>query len=197
MLVVAKYRTHITTTPRQFYILQFYLYFQMTDLCVSALYLAAERDWLPMVKLLIRWGANPSAQHDVSLPRRCCFTYSDSHPHLELEPVYCGVQNNNFHMIKLVLIASPKMPYGALRWLRDIVFRTGYAHEVRLSHRQILQFAEFFTSSLVWIRPLQEECRARIRQKLGGNPAPKVAQLPVPSKIKEYLLLSDIPDLKS
>ena len=36
-------------------------YFQLTELCASALYLAADSNHSSLVELLIRFGANPSA----------------------------------------------------------------------------------------------------------------------------------------
>jgi hypothetical protein len=60
------------------------LSFQLTELCVSALYLAADANHGNLVELLIRFGANPSAPSLVKLPHLCCKNYRDKNAHLEI-----------------------------------------------------------------------------------------------------------------
>ena len=74
---------------------------QLTDICSSAVYFAADFGHIDLAKLLIMHGANPQCHHDVTLPQRCCFAYRDRHPHLEQEPLQAAIRNDNFHMVKV------------------------------------------------------------------------------------------------
>jgi hypothetical protein len=146
-----------------------------------------------VAQVLVRHGANPSAAHRVK--GKCCRSYKDKHPHLELEPLFAAIQNDNLMMVKLILIATPKMPYVALATLRDILFRTGYAREARLTEKVIAQYAQFFVGILSHPRPLKDECRGCIREALGNRPQLKMSGLPIPDRLKEYILLQDEPIL--
>ncbi len=163
----------------------------MSDLCKTALYLATDANHLAVVKLLIQWGANPSIPHSVRPPRRCCSAYKDRHPHLELEPLYAAVKNDNFYMIKYLLLASPRMPYKVLTTLRDIVFKTDYAVQAHLNRRTLVQHAQFFATILNSPRSLQEKCRGIIRLALGQCPFRKVNKLPLPPKLQDFILFQD------
>ena len=160
---------------------------------MSALYLAVDVGHMDIVRLLVTHGANPSAPHHLPLSLRCkcCKAYSDPHPHLELEPLCSAVKNDNFEAIKLVLIATPRMPYAVLATLRDLVFRTPYARQAGLSTQKLANFAGFFTGILSTPRSLQLECRGVIRQALGSSLRRKVEELPVPLKLKDSILLKD------
>lgn len=147
-----------------------------------------------MAKLLLKWGANPSAPHLVKAPQTCCRKYRDKHPHFELEPLQIAVRNDSFMMVKLVLSGSPRMPYKVLMTLRDLVFRTSYAQEAQLGQRLIMQYAHFFTAILSQPRCLQEECRGVIREALGPQPQTNACKLNLPTKLKDYILLSSLFD---
>ena len=167
---------------------------QLSNLGISALFVAADLNFLPVAQLLVRHGANPSASHLIrALPALCCRAYIDAHPHLECEPLFATVQNDNFAMVKLILTASPRMPYAALRNLRDIVFRTDYAREASLSQRALTQYAHFFVGILSRPRSLRDECRGTIREALRNRPATKVGRLPLPDRLKDYILLRGDP----
>jgi len=160
---------------------------------VSALFVAADKDHLPVAQCLIRHGANPSAVHHIRAPALCCRAHRDSHPHLELEPLFAAVQNDNLAMIKLVLVATPRMPYSDIQTLRDIVFRTGYAREARLSDRVVAQLAHFFVGALARPRSLLAECRGVIRDALCFHRHhmtiwQAVQLLPLPERLKNYVL---------
>ncbi len=161
-------------------------------MCQTALLQATESNHEEMVKLLIQWGANPSIVHKVPAPWKCCVHYADDHPHLELEPLFSAVKNNNFYLIKLLLAATPKMPYTALKTLRDILFRTGYTRDARLKPQVIVQYAALFTEVCNKPRLLQEECRGVIREKIVRPTHLSVPKLPLPTKLKDYLLLKDL-----
>ena len=79
---------------------------QLSDICSSALYFAADFNRMDVARLLIAHGANPQAHHQVALPQRCCGAYRDQHPHLEQEPVTAAMRNDNFHMVKVWLRVS-------------------------------------------------------------------------------------------
>ena len=157
----------------------------------SALHQAVSAECLPLVRLLIYWGANPSTHH--ALPRsRCCMTFTDSHPHLELEPLYKVMEKDNFQLVKLILDATPQMPYAQLSTLKDIMFRTEYAAQAGLQPRLLVQYAEFFLGILSQPRNLQSECRGVIRNSLGRKPFEKVKVLPIPSKLKDFIAMEGI-----
>jgi len=163
---------------------------------VSALFWAADKDHLQVAQLLVRHGANPSAVHHVRPPSLCCKAHRDAHPHLELEPLFAAVQNDNLYMIRLILVATPRMPYAAIQTLRDIVFRTGYAREARLSDRVIAQLAHFFVGALARPRSLLAESRGVIRDALcfgrrhvTATISQAVDQLPLPDRLKDYVML--------
>lgn len=164
----------------------------MSDICSTAIYFAADCDHLALAEMLIKQGANPSAPHGVKPPRRCCASYSDPHPHLELESVYAAIKNKNFHMIKLLLYATPRMPYSILKTLQDIIFRTKYAQESRMSERLLYQYAEVFAHILGHPCPLQDSCRGIIRETLGRRLVEGVGKLPIPEKLKDFVLLKDV-----
>ena len=168
----------------------------MTDTCQTALWYAADSNHLDIAQLLVKYGANPSIHHKVPGPWKCCVFYTDDHPHLELEAIYSAVKNDNFHMLKLVLAATAKMPYYSLRTLKDIIFRTGYFREANLKPQVLLRYAEFFARVCHRPRLLQEECRGVILSVLKIPPFKTVPLLPLPSKLRNYLLLKDlIPDI--
>ena len=169
---------------------------QMSDTCLTALLHAADADHMDIAQLLIKYGANPSIHHKVPGPWKCCVFYSDAHPHLELEAIYSAVKNNNFAMLRLVLSSTAKMPYYSLKTLRDIIFRTGYFQEARLKPQLLVQYAEFFSDVCSQPRSLQQECRGVVRTVLRAPPFKMVPLLPLPAKLKDYLLLKDlIPDV--
>ena len=121
------------------------------------------------------------------------------------------MRNDNFHMVKvrfqirsrlfnfreclkklqLILQASPRMPYRALFLMRDIMFRTNYARDARLSAAKVRQFAHFFALVLAQPRSLQESARGIVRLCLGERPADRVHLLPLPRRIQDYVLLKD------
>jgi len=164
----------------------------MSDICSTAIYFAADCNKIELAEMLVRHGANPSAPHRVKTPRRCCASYSDPHPHLELEPMYAAVKNNNFRMIKLLLHATPHRPYRILKTLQDIIFRTSYAQESHMSERLLYQYAEMFAHILGHPCPLQESCRGVIRETLCGRLLEGVGKLPIPEKLKDFVLLKDV-----
>ena len=168
----------------------------MSDTCSTALLHAADANHLEIAKLLINYGANPSIHHKVPGPWKCCVFYSDAHPHLELEPICSAVKNDNFAMLKLVLASTAKMPYYCLKTLRDIIFRTGYFQEARLKPQVLVQYAEFFSNVCNQPRLLQQECRGVVRTVLRNPPFKTIPLLPLPAKLKDYLLLKDLmPDV--
>ena len=59
------------------------------------------------------------------------------------------------------------MPYRALFLMRDIMFRTNYARDARLSAAKVRQFAHFFALVLAQPRSLQESARGIVRLCLG------------------------------
>ena len=164
---------------------------------VSSLFLAAERDQFEVARLLVRHGASPSAAHHIRAPALCCRAHRDAHPHLELEPLFAAVQNDNLAMIRLIVVATPRMPYWTIQTLRDVVFRTGYAREARLTERTVTQLAHFFVGALSRPRSLQAESRGVIRDALcfgggrGGrvDVAAAVELLPLPDRLKNYVML--------
>jgi len=106
---------------------------------VSALFLAADRNHFDVAQLLVRHGANPSAAHRLCPLSLCCRAHRDPHPHLELEPLFAAVQNDNLALIRLLVVATPRMPYSAIATLRDVVFRTGWVRRPR-----VVTFRDFF-----------------------------------------------------
>ena len=90
-----------------------------------------------------------------------------------------------------MLYASPKMPYRVLGLMRDIMFRTSYAREARMTQQKIRQFGHFFAKILSQPRSLQESVRGVIRLSLGERPLKKVDELPLPSKLKDYIMFKD------
>lgn len=110
--------------------------------------------------------------------------------------MFAAVQNDNMSMIKLILVATPRMPYWAIQTLRDIVFRTGYAREARLSDRVVAQLAHFFVGALARPRTLRAESRGVIRDALcfgrhGADVSRAVELLPLPDRLKNYVMLHD------
>ncbi len=159
---------------------------------MTALLQASDNNHLDVARLLLLHGANPSTHHKVPAPWKCCVFYGDGHPHLELEAIYCAVKNDNLTMLRLVLSSTAKMPYYSLRTLKDIIFRTGYFREAKLKPELLVQYAEFFTAVCHTPRTLQQECRGVIRTELRKPPFDAVPTLPLPDKLKDYLLLRDI-----
>ena len=92
----------------------------------------------------------------------------------------------------MVLQVTPRMPYYILRTLKEIFFYTGYAQEAHLGQHMIMQYAHFFTGILSRPRSLQEECRGIIREVLGTAPFLKTSRLPLPSRVQDFLLMTDI-----
>ena len=105
--------------------------FQLNDLCTSALFYAAEGNHQSLVHLLLHYGADLT--HTLAPPQACCRAYRDAHPHLELQPLYCAVKNDSVGVMRLLLATANRVPYGQVRTLRDLVFRTSYATEARVS----------------------------------------------------------------
>jgi len=77
--------------------------------------------------------------------------------------------------------------------------RTGYAREARLSDRAVTQLAHFFVGALARPRALRAECRGVIRDSLcfgrRGHVtlAEAVELLPLPDRLKRYVMLRDEP----
>jgi hypothetical protein len=181
---------------------------QVTLTGVSALFQAADRDHLDVARLLVANGASPMAAGR-RLPRGalCCRAHRDPHPHLEIHPLFAAVENNNLAMIKLLLVASPRMPYAELATLRDIIFRTKYATEARLGDRTVMQYGYLFTGVLSRPRSLMDECRGAVRDAVcfgrgcrrrtaGGEGltlAEAVDRLPLPDRLKDFVMLRGEP----
>jgi hypothetical protein len=164
----------------------------MSEICATAIHLAASINNLSLCRLLVEYGANPQQQDTVRPPRPCCRSYGDAHPHLELDPMYYAVQNENLHMLQLLCAAAPKVPYYFIKLLEDVVFRTGYAQEVSMNQKSLVQLASFFTLTRCNVPQLMSLCRGVIRKQLGSNPARKVKQLEIPTRLKEYVLLTSL-----
>ena len=158
----------------------------------SAIQLAAETNHEEIAKLLIRWGCDPAIYRCQPLGSVCCRNFTDEHPHLELEPLYCSVQNDNFRLMKLLVYAHHKPLYADLHTLRDLVFRTGYAQEVGLQSRVIQKYTLFFNSILSCPSPLKALCRGAVRKCVGHGPSEKIKCLPLPLELKKYVLLDRI-----
>lgn len=164
---------------------------------MSALFHAADKDHIEVARLLITSGASPSSvERQLPVGSLCCRAHRDPHPHLELNPLFAAVENNNLSMIKLLLVASPRMPYWQLAALRDILFRTGYAREARLGSQLFVQYAYLFTGVLSRPRPLVDDCRGAIRDAIVFGRCGKkltleqaVCLLPLPERLKDFLLL--------
>ena len=90
-----------------------------------------------------------------------------------------------------MLYASPRMPYHVLCLMRDIMFRTNYARDARMTQQKIRQFGHFFANIMTQPRSLQESVRGLIRLYLGERPLHKVDALPLPAKMKDYILFKD------
>ena len=165
---------------------------QLTDLNVSALYLAAEMNHTNVVRELVLWYANPSAHH-MSIASHCCRLYRDAHPHFELEPLQAAMKNDNFATMKLILAATPRMPYRILTILRDLVLRTAYAREARLDDATMANYQQFFTSAMSLPRSLQDECCGVIRLALDYRQLSyRVGQLNLPFDLKQRILMNRI-----
>jgi len=172
---------------------------------LSALFQAADHDHIDVARLLVERGASTLAVGRQLRPGSlCCRAHRDPHPHLELHPLFAAVENNSMPMIKLLIVASPTMPYAELAMLRDIIFRTKYAAEARLADRTVLQYGYLFTGVLSRPRSLVDECRGAIRDAVsfglgcrrrrsdGGKGltlAEAVDRLPLPDRLKDYVLL--------
>ena len=185
---------------------------QITLTGLSALFQAADRDHLDVARLLIERGVSTLAVGRQLRPGSlCCRAHRDPHPHLELHPLFAAVENNSMPMIKLLIVASPMMPYAELAMLRDIIFRTKYATEARLADRTVLQYGYLFTGVLSRPRSLRDECRGVIRDAVcfgrgcrrrnrrgeGLTLAEAVDRLPLPDQLKEYILLRNETIMKS
>ena len=163
----------------------------MTDMCETAFQQAADRNHTEVVKLLVSWGSNPSAPAKIKTLRRCCLSYGDDHPHLELDPLYAAVKNDNFKMIRLIILGTPRTNYRSIRDLNDLIFRTGFAREARLSRVTLYQYAEFFRRIQSQPRRLADECRGVIRDCVGQRIENKVHKFPLPARLKDFLLLKE------
>jgi len=162
---------------------------QMTEMSITALYQAIGERHMSVAKVLLSWGADPAAHCRVKGPRRCCASYSDRHPHLEPDPLYAALRFNQLGIMKLLLLASEKIPRSALTTIRDIIMRTGYAQDLNISAHVLHSYAEFFAIVLGFPRSLQAEARSIIRHRLGTNLSSKVSSLPLPTKLKDYVIL--------
>ena len=94
-------------------------------------------------------------------------------------------------VLQVILTASPIMPYRVLGLMRDIMFRTNYARDARMTQIKINQFRHFFAMILSKPRSLKESVRGIIRLCLGERPTVKVERLPLPTKLKDYVLYKE------
>ena len=153
----------------------------------TALYYAVDNNHTDIMDYLLHHGANPSAAHILRKHSSCCTRYTDSHPHLEVEPLYAAVQNNAFKLLMPLIRATPSMPYHILSTLRDIIFRTGYVQESRLNTLHVQAYAELFSRLLAAPRCLREECRVVIRHTIKCDHAANVKKLPLPVALQHYV----------
>lgn len=123
---------------------------------------------------------------------KCCLIYQDPHPHLELDPLFGSIENNNLKMAKLLMIASHKLYYDVLTTLKDIVFRTNYAKDARLTQSSLKQYAIFFAHVLSMPRTLKEMARGIIRKQLGLYPKDKIDSLKLPDRLRDYVTLNGL-----
>ena len=126
------------------------------------------------------------------LAGKCCLIYHDPHPHLELDPLFGSIENNNLKMAKLLMIASHKLYYDVLTTLKDIVFRTNYAKDAHLTQSSLRQYAIFFAHVLSMPRTLKEMARGIIRKQLGLYPKDKIDSLKLPDRVRDYVTLTGL-----
>lgn len=166
---------------------------QLNDMDMSALYIAAEADSVCVIRELLLHYANPSAHY--TRRGRCCRKYCDPHPHLELEPLQAAFKNDNVTAMRLILSATPRAPYRVLSTLHDLVYRTAYARDARLSAAVLDELSQFFSTTLSSPRSLQHECCGVIRLALGYQHLPEgVDLLPLPRDLKRRVLMEHLFD---
>lgn len=187
---------------------------QVTLTGLSALFQAANGNHLDAARILVAHGASPMATgRRLRRGSLCCVAHNNQHPHLDLHPLFAAVENNNLAMISLLLVASPTMPYWELVELRNIIFRTKYASEARLSDVVVVKFGFLFSGLLSRPRSLVDECRGVIRDAIcfgrecsgrecgdgqraaGSGKRPTLSeavdQLPIPEGLKNFIMLRD------
>jgi hypothetical protein len=164
---------------------------QLTISGLNAIYSAAEANNKGLVKLLLKWGCNPDGAREMPKPRLCCKEYTDAHPHLELCPLYAAVKHDNFQMISTLVRAYQVVPFWEINTLHDLLFKTAYAEEAGLTEQVRYKFAQMFRSLLSKPPSLQILCRGAVRKSLGQRPQNKMGGLPVPTKLKEFILISE------
>ncbi|CAH1795379.1 unnamed protein product, partial [Owenia fusiformis] len=160
----------------------------------TALYFAAERKKISIVKLLLKWGACPTApQGPPGIFTKCCQLYTDAHPHLELEPLFAAVQHDDAKLMKYLIMSQHSLPFKTLQTIQDIIFRMGYARDANLTHKATMMFSILFKQVLnVW--PLHALCRGAIRKQIGQRPHDKVANLSLPRELKDLVLMKSLFD---
>ncbi|XP_074649379.1 uncharacterized protein LOC141904645 [Tubulanus polymorphus] len=159
---------------------------------LNAMFFAAETNSLRMVRVLLRWGFDLDSVKDNTRLYSCCKQYDDSHPHMELNPLYVAIRHDNFKMFLTLISAHYKVPYHDLDLLHDLVFKTGYAAEANVSPHILAIFKEIFAKTARSPMTLQHISRGVIRQSLAQRPHLKVDRLPIPTKLKEYILMKDV-----
>lgn len=116
-------------------------------------------------------------------------------------------------MIRLLVVASPRTPYSQLSTMRDVIFRTKYADEAALGADIRADFERLFAEELLaQPRPLAHECRGSVRRAVAfsfpvrlcrGTPFAAqvfelaVRKLPLPDRLKDFVLLRNEPILNS
>ncbi|XP_064637949.1 ankyrin repeat domain-containing protein 17-like [Lineus longissimus] len=158
---------------------------------LNAIYMAAEVNNNRLVKLLLKWGCNPDGARFMPKPRLCCKEYTDPHPHLELSPLYAAVKHDNFQMISALVRAYHVVPFWEIDTLHDLLFKTAYAAEAGLTEQIRFQFAQMFRMLLGKPPSLQILCRGSVRKALGQRPQNKIGELEIPTKLKEFILISE------
>ncbi|ELU09548.1 hypothetical protein CAPTEDRAFT_162895 [Capitella teleta] len=93
-------------------------------------------------------------------------------------PLIVAAQLQYLDIVKLLIMGG-----------EDLMFRTQYAQDANLSDAVLAKHAAVFTTVLSTPRGLQLECRGVIRETLGSQLLANVQLLPLPSRLKDFILM--------
>ena len=158
---------------------------------MTPIMVASQEKSIRVAKVLLRNGCDLQAHAKVKKLLKCCLFHEDSHPHFDLEPLFLAMAHKSYELLQLYVHCYKHPPYKVIKTLSHIL-RTARELHTHVSKEQRLQILQLFKDTLDTPRTLQETCRGLIRDVLGSKIRQKMADLPVATRMKDYLLMTEI-----
>lgn len=163
----------------------------MNENCLTPVQVAAQENNPSVAKMLLKYGCDLDAHAKVDHLMKCCFLHDDSHPHLDLEPMFHVLTHKNLELMRLFIQCYHCIPTGVVKNLANI-FHISFELRAHFSQALKNDVSRLLLKTLKFPRLLQECCRAVIRERMGARLQMDIEELPLAKKLRNYVIMQSI-----